>query len=266
MNRLDVRRREVMDRGEKVLTCYLPLGDPDLDTSMKLIEIYKNAGVDVIELGMPSEKPYLDSNQIAASNKRSFSAHPDYAEYFQMWKVVRSEYPDEPFEVMAYADTVKTVGADRFVSALEEADFDGHLLADAVVVEPELGASMDELLQPSNIYRIRFMPHPFREDLLPDISENGQGFMILQAIADEAGTRETVAEGNRTLIERIRFGGTRAAILVAYGINNGDRAREAVDLDPDGILVGTAMVNRIADLDFSGLEALISELKAATFA
>lgn len=266
MNRLDVRRREVMDRGEKVLTCLLPLGDPDLDTSMKLIEIYKNAGVDVIELGMPSKNPYLDSDQIAASNKRSFSAHPVYADYLQMWKVIRSEYPDEPFEVMAYADTVKTVGANQFVEALKEADFDGHLLADAIVVEPELGASMDELLQPSNIYRIRFMPHPFREDLLPDISENGQGFMILQSIANKTGTRETVAEENRALIERIRSGGTRAAILIAYGINNGDRAREAVELDPDGILVGTSMVNRIADLDFAGLKAIISELKAATLA
>ena len=266
MNRLDVRRREVMDKGEKVLTCLLPLGDPNLDTSLKLIGLYMNAGVDVIELGMPSENPYLDSEQIAASNKRSFSAHPDYADYFQMWKVVRSEYPDEPFEVMAYADTVKAVGMNRFVEALVEADFDGHLLADAVVLEPELGISMDELLKPSNIYRIRFMPHPFREDLLPDISENAQGFMILQSIADITGTREAVAEENRALIERIRSGGTRAAILIAYGINDGDRAREAVALDPDGILVGTSMVNRIADLDFAGLEAVIGELKAATLA
>jgi tryptophan synthase alpha chain len=266
MNRLDVRRKEVMDRGEKVLTCLLPLGDPDLDTSVKLIDLYLKAGVDVVELGMPSENPYLDSEQIAASNRRSFSAHPDYSEYLQMWKVIRAEYPDEPFEVMAYKDTVETIGMKQFADALAEADFDGHLLADAVVFKPELGESMDELLKPSNIYRIRFMPHPFREDLLPDISENGQGFTILQAIADEAGKREVVAEENRALIERIRSGGTRAAILIAYGINNGDRAREAVALGPDGILVGTSMVNRIADLDFPGLEAIISELKAATFA
>jgi tryptophan synthase alpha subunit len=108
------------------------------------------------------------------------------------------------------------------------------------------------------------MPHPFREDLLPDIGENGRGFVILQSIAGTSGERVTVSEANQDLIKRIRSTETRAAILIAYGINNGKRAEEAVKLDPDGILVGTAMVERIATGDFDDLARIIMELKAAT--
>jgi tryptophan synthase alpha chain len=264
VNRLDVRKKAVMDRGEKILTCYLPLGDPDLKTSRKLIDIYKESGVDIVELGMPSNNPYLDSQQIAESNQRSFQAHPDYSEYFKAMKAIRRDFPDEPFEVMAYSDTVNDYGVERFVDSLSEAGIDGHLLADATIVAPDIIQDMDPLLEPLGIFRIRFMPHPFREDLLPDIGENGRGFVILQSIAGTSGERATVSEANQDLIKRIRSTETRAAILIAYGINNGKRAEEAVKLDPDGILVGTAMVERIATGDFDDLARIIMELKAAT--
>jgi len=264
VNRLDVRKKEVMDRGEKALTCFLPLGDPDLETSRKLVEVYMEAGVDIIELGMPSHDPYLDSRQIAESMQRSFQAQPDLSKYFETIKAIRKDLPDEPFEVMAYSDIVKEYGIARFVDALQEAEVDGHLLADATVIAPDIIQDMDPLLEPLPIYRIRFMPHPFREDLLADIGENGRGFMILQAIADPSGERLGVAEANRDLIGRIRATKTQAAILLAYGINNGIRAREAVRLDPDGILTGTAMVEGIASGDYATLAELIRELKAAT--
>ena len=264
MNRLDIRKNKVMDRGEKILTCLLPLGDPDLETSRKLVDIYKESGVDIIELGMPSTNPYLDSQQIADSNQRSLQAHPDYSEYFETMVAIRRDYPDEPFEVMAYSDTVNDFGIERFVDSLSEAEIDGHLLADATVIAPEIIQDMDPLLEPLGIFRIRFMPHPFQENLLPDIGENGRGFVILQSIADTSGERATVSEVNEALIKRIRSTETRAAILIAYGINNGNRAEEAVKLDPDGILVGTAMVNRIAASDFDDLRRIIQELKAAT--
>jgi tryptophan synthase alpha chain len=264
VNRLDIRKNAVLNRDEKILTCLLPLGDPDLQTSRKLINIYKESGVDIIELGMPSTNPYLDSQQIADSNHRSFQAHPDYSEYFETMKAIRRDFPDEPFEVMAYSDTVRDIGLERFIGSLSEAGIDGHLLADATVIAPDIVQDMDPLLDPLGIFRIRFMPHPFREDLLLDIGENGRGFVILQSIADTSGERATVAEANQDLINRIRSTETRAAILIAYGINNGKRAEEAVKLDPDGILVGTAMVERIAVGDFDDLARIIRELKAAT--
>ena len=264
MNKLESKIKEVLGRGEKLLSCLLPLGDPDLNTSLKLVEIYLQAGVDIVELGMPSNNPYLDSRQIAESNRRSFQGQPDLSNYFDAIKIIRKEFPAEPFEVMAYADTVLDYGIARFVDAVKEAEINAHLLADATVISPDIVQQMDALLAPLLIYRIRFMPHPFQEILLKDIGENGRGFMILQSIADSSGKRAAVAEGNRELVACLRATQTKAAILLAYGINNPIRAKEALDIGPDGILVGTAMVEGIAAGDFTALANLMQAIKSTT--
>ena len=264
MNRLDRRIEDVLNRNERFLCCLLPLGDPDLKTSHKLVELYLESGVDVVELVMPSQDPYLDSRQLSQSAMRAIKAESDYFKYFKAIKQIRQDYPNEPFEVMTYSDVVEGYGVAKFVDGLGDADMDAHLLADATVIAPKIIDQMDPLLETASIYRIRFMPHPFQEDLLPDIAENGRGFMILQSIKDETGRRPSVMEGNRELIDRVRDTGTRASIMLGYGINNSIRAREAVNLGTDGIIVGSAIFAKIALEDYDGLAQLIKEIKGAT--
>ena len=264
MNRLDKRIEDVLMRDERFLCCLLPLGDPDLKASRALVELYLESGVDVVELVMPSRDPYLDSQQLSQSSMRAIRTEADCSEYFKTIKQIRQDYPNEPFEVMTYSDVVQGYGIARFVAGLVDADVDAHLLADATVIAPKIIDEMDPLLEAASIYRIRFMPHPFREDLLPDIAENGRGFMILQSITDERGGRPSVMEGNRELIDRVRDTGTRAPIMLGYGINNSIRAREAVNLGTDGIIVGSAIFAKIAAEDYIGLAALIKDIKAAT--
>jgi len=264
MNRVDIRIKEVKDRGEKFLVCLLPLGDPNLKKSHELVELYLKAGVDIVELGMPSHKPYLDSVNIAESNIRSFQAEENLDKYFDTIKAIRKDFPKEPFDVMAYADTVKSYGVDRFVGQIIEADMDCFLLADATVITPDIVEDIDPVLEKAGVYRVRFMPHPFNEKLLPDIGKNAKGFVILQAIADAQGNRANVARENKGLVQRMRDSGTEAAVTFAYGINNPERAREAIDIGPDGILVGTIMINGIKAGDWKALEEIISGLKKPT--
>ena len=264
MNRLDRRIEDVLTRDERFLCCLLPLGDPDLKASRELVELYLESGVDVVELVIPSHDPYLDSRQLSQSAMGAIKAESDYSKYFKVLEQLRQDYPNEPFEVMTYSDVVQGYGVARFVEGLGDADMDAHLLADATVIAPKIIDEMDPLLKAASIYRIRFMPHPFREDLLPDIAENGRGFMILQSITDETGRRPSVMEGNRELIDRVRDTDTRAAIMLGYGINNSIRAREAVNLGADGIIVGSAILAKIASEDYDGLAELIKQIKAAT--
>lgn len=263
MNRLDRRIEDVLKRNERFLCCLLPLGDPDLKTSRELVELYLESGADVVELVMPSQDPYLDSRQLSQSAMCAIRAESDYSEYFKAIKQIRQDYPNEPFEVMTYSDVVEGYGVAKFVEGLGVAGMDAHLLADAAVIAPKIIDEMDPLLEAASIHRIRFMPHPFQEGLLPDIAENGRGFMILQSITDETGKRPSVMEGNRELIDRVRDTGTRASIMLGYGINNSIRAREAVNLGTDGIIVGSVLLAKIASEDYDGLVELIKGIKGA---
>lgn len=264
MNRLKQRIQEVLNRNEKILCCVLPLGDPDLQTSKRLVELYLESGVDIVELMIPSQKPYFDSDQLHEACRRALRHEADYRVYLDFIAEVRQAYPEEPFEVMTYSDVVRTLGAGRFVRGLDKADIEAHLLADSIAVEDRLLDELDAHLEEAGIIRVRFMPHPFREDLLPDIVEYGQGFMILQSVTNEEGKRPTVDPRNRERIERLRAAGVEAAILLGYGVRDPERVQEAVALDPDGIIVGSALMERIAVKDYRGLADLIMGLKLAT--
>jgi tryptophan synthase alpha chain len=262
MNRLEHRIQEVLRRGEKVLCGVLPLGDPDLQTSQRLVGLFLDAGVDIVELMIPSRDPYFDSSQIYGACRRALRGESAFDVYLDTIGEIRSAFPEEPFEVMTYADVVDELGVERFVQRLDEANIQAHLLADSIAADPSLLREMDSLLARASTPRIRFMPHPFREDLLLDIAENARGFMILQSIADDQGERPTVDPRNRELIDRLREAGTQAAILLGYGVRDPERMQEAVDLNPDGVIVGSAIMDRIADEDFDGLDELLRNLKS----
>lgn len=264
VTRLDNRIREVLRRGEKFLCCIVPLGDPDMQMSRQLVDLFLDSGVDVVELMLPSRDPHFDSPQLHDACSRALMKQPSFQAYLDFLEELRDSFPSEPFEVMTYSDVVQTLGASRFVRGLKAADMDAHLLADSIATDASLLEQLDSLLTTAAICRIRFMPYPFREDLLPDIADHGKGFMILQSISDRSGKRPSVDPQNRVAIERVRASGTEAAIVLAYGIRDSVRAREAVRLDPDGIIVGSTIMERIALKDFEGLARLIRDLKSAT--
>ena len=86
----------------------------------------------------------------------------------------------------------------------------------------------------------------------------------MQSFADTSGKRPTVAKENIKLMKSIRDTGTKTKITFAYGIRVPEQVKEAVKLGPDGILVGTAMVEKIKAGDFKVLEELIRGIKKAT--
>ena len=263
MNKIDERIQKVCKRGEKVLVGLIPFGDPNLKASERLVDIYLDSGVDIVEFALASDNPFVDSQQIKDSGARALRAEPDILKHIDVIKKIRKKYPQEPFEVMAYSDALRKAGTENFVNGMAEAEIDAHLLADSVYREKSELDELDALLQAKDIYRIRFMPYPFQDDLLDDIGSNGKGFMILQSIADENGNRAKVAPENKELVKRVRQSGTDAAIILAYGIRNGDRAKETIATGADGIIVGTSFVKLIADEDYKGLSRQIKEIKSA---
>lgn len=264
MNRLDQRIKNVLECDEKILCCVLPLGDPDFQTSKRLVDLYISSGVDIVELMIPSQRPYFDSPQLHQSCQRSLENNANLEDYLDLIADIRQSHTDEPFEVMTYSDVVMSLGSERFVNGLKDANIQAHLLADSIAIEDSLLSELDEHLNIAGITRIRFMPHPFREDLLPDIAENGKGFMILQSISNAEGKRPTVDANNRELIEKVHSSGTDAAILLGYGLRDPERVREATALDPDGMIIGTTLMEQIAVEDYEALAELIKGLKAAT--
>ncbi len=264
MKKIEARMQEVLKRGEKVLLSGVPIGYPDLDTTRRIVEIYIRSGIDVVEFSMASPRPYIDTNIIAESNIKALQAEPALDKHLEALRRIRQDFPDEPFYMMAYADFIGGLGTKRFVSCIQEIGVDALELPDKEETVPELVAELDALLGQADIYRTYILHHPFNESFFAAIKDKARGFVLLQSFADAMGKRDRVAPENQHIMEAMRQAGLRAAIILGYGINRPERVKEATAIGADGVIVGTAMIERINEGDYNGLSQFIRQMKEAT--
>jgi tryptophan synthase alpha chain len=213
---------------------------------------------------MPSPDPYIDTKIIADANVKALTLEPKLDRYFDALFKVREDYPDEPFYTMAYADIIRGYGVERFVETICQIGIDAVELPDKEEKVPDLAGPLDTLLVKTGIYRTYILQHPFDEKYFMSIKNTARGFVLLQSFADAAGRREIVAPENKTIIEKMRNTDLNAAIILGYGINNPERVKEAVQVGADGVIVGTAMIERINQADYTGLSEFIRAMKTAT--
>jgi tryptophan synthase alpha chain len=264
MKKIEKRTQEVLNRGEKILVSGVPVGYPDVDSTRRIVEIYLKSGIDVVEFSMPSLDPYIDTRIIADANIRALNLEPMLDKYFEVLFKVREDFPDEPFYTMAYADIIRKYGVERFVETIHKIGIDSVELPDKEEEVPDLVNQLDLLLEKTGIYRTYILQHPFDEEYLMSIRHKAHGFVLLQSFADAAGKRDQVAPENRNIIEKIRKTNLNVPIILGYGINNPERVKEAVRVGADGVIVGTAMIERINEADYTGLSKFIREMKTAT--
>jgi tryptophan synthase alpha chain len=263
MKKIDQRFKSVLEKGEKVLVSGVPVGYPSLEETRKLVDVYIQSGIDVVEFSMPTRNPYIDTQIIADSNVKALNLEPNLDRYFETMHAVRKDYPDEPFYMMAYADLISQFGLKKFVEELVSLEIDGVELPDKDEMVPELAAEMEALFEQYAIYRIYFLQHPFSDDYFDMVKDRTAGFVILQAFADAEGKRPIVAPENKALIKKVKKE-IETPVVLGYGIRNADHVRGAVALGPDGVLVGTAMIEHISEGDNARFSEFIRGLKEAT--
>jgi tryptophan synthase alpha chain len=264
MTTVKARMKEVLSRGEKVLVSGVPVGYPDLDATRRVVEIYIRSGIDLVEFSMPSLIPYIDTKIIAESNIKALELEPELNKHLQLLAKIREDFPDEPFYMMAYADFIRKLGMERFVTSIREIGVESLELPDKEEKDPELWRKLDVSLEKAGIYRTYIFHHPFNRQFLDQVKNKTQGFVLLQSFADDQGKRPRVAPENKNIIAAMREAGLAVPIILGYGINNPERVKEAAQVGADGVIVGTAMIERLNKGDYDGLSSFIRDLKTAT--
>jgi tryptophan synthase alpha chain len=264
MKKIEKRMQEVLERGEKVLVSGVPVGYPSVDLTRKIVDTYIRSGIDVVEFSMPSPDPYIDTRIIADSNIKALNLEPNLDRYFEVLFKVREDFPDEPFYMMAYADIIRKFGVDRFVETIHNLDIDSIELPDKEGIDPEIADQLDAQLEKAGIYRTYIIHHPFDEKYFAEIRNKAHGFVLFQSYADASGKRPKVALENKGFIDTMRSSGLNVPIILGYGINNPARVKEAAAVGADGVIVGTAMIERITTGDLDVLSKFIREMKDAT--
>ena len=239
--RMDKRFADLKAEGRPALVTYFMGGDPDFETSLKIMKSLPGAGADVIELGMPFSDPMADGPAIQMAGQRALKGGQNLEKTIEMARRFRETDQATPIVMMGYYNPIYVYGVERFLDHAVEAGIDGLIVVD-------LPAEMDdELCIPAvarGINFIRLTTPTTDNKRLPRVLENSSGFVYYVSMNGITGSALPDPSLIAGAVARIKSH-TELPICVGFGVKTAEHAR-LIGASADGVVVGTAIVNQIA--------------------
>ncbi len=242
MNRISERFERLRGAGQKGLVVYIGAGDPDLDATRRLALAFDEAGVDVLELGVPFSDPLADGmvNQLAA--QRGLDSGTTPPKVLETVAAIRQE-SQIPIVLYIYYNLVHRAGLENWIKQCAEAGVDGLLMLD---LPPEEAEEYQRLMLEAGLCPIWLIAPTTPEERIALIARRGDGFIYYVSREGVTGMQTKVSDtiGERTALIRKH---SDLPIAVGFGVSNPEQARQ-VAASADGVVVGSAIVSRIGEL------------------
>ena len=226
-------------KGKKVVT-FTTGGDPDLDTSVKILNIIINNGIDIIEIGMPFSDPMADGPNMQESSHRSVVKGTKISDIFEIVRKVRMLNDEIPIILMGYYNSIYNLGIDSFSSKCNEAGVDGLIFVD---LQPEEDSELYIKTKEKKIDLIRLITPTTDERRLNTILHNASGFLYYVTITGITGQNSADIDHLRKSINLIKLS-TKLPIVAGFGIKN-RKDIEDISTFTDGVVVGSSIVDII---------------------
>ena len=250
---VSARFEELRARGQAALIPFITAGDPNLETTAKALRVLDQNGADLIELGVPYSDPLADGSVIQAAATRALQNGTTLEKVLDVVRVVAPELRS-PIILFTYYNPILNMGVDNFLKKIYEVGVRGLVVPDLPLEESHV---LLEPAQKAGIEVILLIAPTSPPDRVAAIADKSQGFIYVVSSTGVTGVRTEVAKGVKTMIEQIRII-TDKPIAVGFGISQPEHAKQVIDWNADGAIVGSAMVKKLAEPD-GGLHA-ISEL------
>jgi len=241
MNRIVEKFAQLKKAGQKGLVVYVGAGDPHLEATRQLALAFDQAGVDILELGVPFSDPLADGlvNQLAAQRGLESGTTPP-----KLLATVAAIRKDSqiPIVLYIYFNLIHKVGLEKFITDCAKAGVDGLLVLD---LPPEESDNYEALMKQSGLCHIYLVAPTTPEDRMELIVKRGSGFIYYISREGVTGMQTSVASNLSTQIAKLRSH-TNLPIAIGFGISNPGQA-QAVAQEGDACVVGSAIVNQIAE-------------------
>ena len=223
----------------KAFIPFLTCGDPDLETTEKLIGAIAEAGADLIELGIPFSDPTAEGPVIQDANLRALSAGTTTDKIFDMVRRVRQTV-SIPMVFMTYANVIFSYGADRFLKTAAEIGMNGSIVPDVPFEEKQ---EFEPLCQKYGLAQISMIA-PTSHDRIRAIAEQANGFLYCVSSLGVTGTRTAITTDIGAMVKLVKEV-KDIPCAVGFGISTPEQA-ESMCRQADGAIVGSAIVKLIA--------------------
>ena len=241
--RIDRRMAKLKSEGRPALVTYFMGGDPNYETSLKIMKALPKAGSDIIELGMPFSDPMADGPAIQAAGLRSLKAGQTLAKTLQMARDFRADDNETPIVLMGYYNPIYIYGVERFLAEAISAGIDGLIVVD---LPPEMDEELCIPALKAGINFIRLATPTTDDKRLPKVLENTSGFVYYVSMTGITGSALADTTQVAEAVSRIKSH-TDLPVCVGFGVKTAAQAR-VIGASADGVVVGTAIVNAVANL------------------
>jgi tryptophan synthase alpha chain len=261
------RISQTFERLRKTHQCalipYVTAGDPDLETTKRLVFEMVRRGGDIIEIGVPFSDPLADGPIIQRASQRALQGGTTLRKILHTVRELRCDV-DIPLVLMTYYNPVLRYGEQAFVADALEAGVDGIIVPD---LPPEEARGLMELTVDTPLDMIFLAAPTSTSARLALISEASRGFIYYVSRLGTTGVRDQLAKDLRMMLEQVRAS-TAKPIAVGFGVSTPEHVRLVAQL-ADGVVVASAILKFMEDLEdradcLEQVGDFVAALKAAT--
>lgn len=252
-NRIDKKFKELKRLKKKAFIAYITAGDPDLGMTKKIVKALEDAGVDIIELGIPFSDPLADGPTIQAASYRALQKGVTLKKIFSEMKGLRKS-TSVPIAFMTYYNVVLRYGIKNFLKSCVRLGVDGVIIPD--LPHEEAG----ELVGPAKKCGVAtvFLAAPTStRPRIKDIVKDSSGFIYYVSLTGVTGARRKLPTEIASRVRLIKSM-TSKPVAVGFGVSSPGQASGIAKV-ADGVIVGSAIV-KIIGANQRNEKALISKV------
>lgn len=243
--------------GRAALVLYTTSGHPEPERGLETLIKLADAGADVIELGIPFSDPLADGPTIQRSSFEVINKGVDLRWSLELLRRFRAQR-STPVVVFSYLNPIMSYGVDAFLRDAGEAGAQGVLVTDLPLgSDPELEAKFSA----ADLDLIRLIAPTTSSDRVREIAAAASGFLYYVSRTGVTGVREELTASLEAEVAAVRAV-TTLPVAVGFGISTPAQAG-AVSRIADGVVVGSALVDRLAREGLESAARFVAELRQA---
>jgi len=253
MNRI----QSVLEQDRKLLSIYFTAGFPNLNDTVSILTQLQDAGVDMIELGLPFSDPLADGPTIQESSTQALKNGMTTDTLFEQLKDVR-KHIHVPLIVMGYFNPMMQYGVERFCQKCQEVGIDGLIIPDLPV--DVYHEQYQELFQQYGLLNMFLITPQTPEERIRYIDKVSEGFIYMVSSAATTGAQSSFGDTQTEYFKRIGAMNLNAKLLVGFGISNAE-TYQAATAHSKGAIIGSAFIKHLEANGADSVASFVNQIR-----
>ena len=239
--RISTRFAALSENNSAGFVAFVTGGDPDFETSAKILDALPEAGADIIEIGMPFSDPVADGPAIQRASQRALAGGMTLARTLELVAGFRTRDDATPIVLMGYFNPIHNYGPERFAGDAARAGVDGLIIVD---LPPEEESDLRPFATAAGLHLIRLVTPTSSPARLAVVLKDAGGFVYYVSVTGITGGKSAAGAEIRNALDSVRQH-TTLPVAVGFGIRTPEQAAEVARI-ADAAVVGSAIVDTIA--------------------